>query len=100
MIVLPRGAVVQGAMEALVVVGAQVALEASLPGRTGRRCQAIPVFLFDGTLHSFHLTVEVRATWPDAAVADVTGPEPATHLLTKLGAVISLDAAQGEGESL
>jgi hypothetical protein len=82
------------------VVEAYVVLEEAFPVLQWPWSYAVPELLLDGTLNPFHLTVEVGTARPDVGMADAETVEEAGEIAAELGAVVSLDAAQGEGQGL
>src|SRR3989304_6308237 len=96
--ILDGGLVAQGAVLAGAVVEADVVLKEPLPLLQRSWAGPVPELLLDSTLHPLHLTVEVGAPGLDAGVADAQAFEQGGEIKAELGAVVRLDAAQGEGE--
>ena len=78
------------------VVEAQVVLEEVFPVLQRPGSDAVPELLLNGTLDPLCLAVEVGIARPDVGMTDVETVEEAAEL----GAVVGLNAAQGEGDGI
>jgi hypothetical protein len=95
--ILHGGRVVQGTVEADAVVEAYVVLEEAFPVLQRPWSYAVPKLFLDGALDPLHLTVEVGAAGPDVGMTDAETVEEAGEIAAELGAIVGLEAADGEG---